>query len=300
MKVKCERCHRIYDVSSFAPGTQIRCKCGNVFAVPGAQVSSTDAQLAPLDSDEIDYRIIGDDMQAVIISLDAGETVRAEAGAMMFMTDEIEMQTQASGGFLKGVKRMIAGETFFITNFRCSSDRGEVAFGAPYPGKIIPLDLRQTGTMLCQRDAYLCSADGIDIGIAFTRRLGAGFFGGEGFILQRLSGDGLAFVHAGGTVHEIQLGPGKTLRVDTGCLVAFQESVSYDIKFVGGIKTAFCGGEGLFFAHLTGPGTVYLQTLPFSRLADKIVSTAGGRARRGETRRGGSVMRGLGDLISGD
>jgi uncharacterized protein (TIGR00266 family) len=300
MKVDCDKCHRTYDVSSFPPGTQLRCKCGNVFVVPGADASSAEAQLAPRGSDEIDYRIIGDDMQAVIVTLDPGEIVRAEAGAMMFMTDEIEMQTQASGGFWKGVKRMVVGETFFITNFRCSSGGGEVAFGAPYPGKIIPFDLRETGRVLCQRDAYLCSADGIDIDIAFTRRLGAGFFGGEGFILQRLSGDGLAFIHAGGTVHEIELAPGQSLRVDTGCLVAFQESVTYDIKFVGGIKTAFFGGEGLFFAHLTGPGKVYLQTLPFSRLADKIASTAQGVARRGETRRGGSIMKGLGGLISGD
>ncbi len=296
MQIECERCRRSYEVSSFAPGTKLRCKCGNVFVVPAGDSPAVEAQAPSRRADEIDYRLIGDDMQAVIITLDPGESVRAEAGAMMYMTDGIEMQTQAAGGAWKGLKRMIAGESFFITNFTCAAGSGQVAFGAPYPGKIIPVDLSRTGTILCQRDAYLCSAAGIDISVAFTRKLGAGFFGGEGFILERLSGDGLAFIHAGGTVQEFDLQPGETLRVDTGCLVAFQESVDYDIKFVGGVKTAFFGGEGLFFAHLTGPGKVYLQTLPFSRLADRVVSASGLR-RRGEARRGGGL---LGGLISGD
>ncbi len=248
---------------------------------------------------EIDYEIIGDDMQAAIITLDGNEMVQAEAGAMMFMTDGIQMNTGTGGGLLKGVKRILSGESFFITTFQnTASGRERVAFGAPYPGKIIPMDLQKMGPMLCQRDAYLCSAYGIDISIAFTKRLGAGFFGGEGFILQKLQGDGLAFVHAGGAIMEMKLSAGESLRVDTGCLVAFQESVDYDIQFVGGIKTAFFGGEGLFFAKLTGPGTVYLQTLPFSRLADRVASAT--RSSTGEVKRGGSISGILGDIIGGD
>ncbi|MFQ5638538.1 MAG: TIGR00266 family protein [bacterium] len=248
---------------------------------------------------QIDYELIGDDMQAVIITLDPDEMVQAEAGAMMYMTNSIKMNTETGGGLLKGVKRILTGESFFITTFQeTGSQRGEIAFAAPYPGKIIPLDLSQMGAVLCQRDAYLCSAYGIDISIAFTRKLGAGFFGGEGFILQKLQGDGLAFVHAGGTIIERQLGSEDSLKVDTGCLVALQESVHYDIKFVGGIKTAFFGGEGLFFANLTGPGKVYLQTLPFSRLADRVVSASASNI--GETKRGGSVLGPLGNFIGGD
>ncbi len=248
---------------------------------------------------KIDYELIGDDMQAVIITLDAGEMVQAEAGAMMYMTDGVQMNTESAGGLLKGVKRILAGESFFITTFQnAGRNQEKVAFAAPYPGKIIPMDLTKMGTMLCQRDTYLCSAYGIDISVAFTKRLGAGFFGGEGFILQRLQGDGLAFVHAGGTIMEKQLAAGETLKVDTGCLVAFQESVDYDIQFIGGIKTAFFGGEGLFFAKLTGPGTVYLQTLPFSRLADRMVAAS--RSSREEVKRGASVLGALGDIIGGD
>ena len=231
-------------------------------------------------ADVIDYKIIGDDMQAVVIKLDSNEAVMAEAGAMMYMTDEIEMSTGAKGGLFGGLKRLIAGESFFITSFTCVGKEGHVCFSAPYPGKIIPLDLSKTGEMLCQKDAYLCSAKGIDISIAFTRRLGAGFFGGEGFILQRLSGDGLAFVHAGGASAKINLQANQKLRVDTGCLVAMQSSVNYDIEFVGGIKTALFGGEGLFFARLSGPGDVYLQTLPFSRMADRILGATGGKKGR--------------------
>lgn len=248
---------------------------------------------------QIDYEVIGDDMQAVIITLDPDEMVQAEAGAMMYMTDGVSMNTGTGGGLLKGVKRILTGESFFITTFQHSgAGQGKVAFAAPYPGRIIPLDLAKTGTMLCQRDAYLCSAYGIDISIAFTKRLGAGFFGGEGFILQKLQGGGLAFVHAGGSIIEKKLAGGETLKVDTGCLVAFQESVDYDIQFVGGIKTAFFGGEGLFFARLQGPGTVYLQTLPFSRLADRVYAAIGGST--GEVKRGGSASGILGGIISGD
>ena len=247
---------------------------------------------------EIDYKIIGDDMQAVVIMLDPGEMVQAEAGAMMFMTDGIAMNTGTGGGFMKGVKRIFSGESFFITTFQgTGTSVNKVAFAAPYPGKIIPVDLAKQGTIFCQREAYLCSAYGIDISVAFTKRLGAGFFGGEGFVLQKLEGDGLAFVHAGGTVLELTLAAGEKLKVDTGCLVAFQAAVDYDIQYVGGMKTAFFGGEGLFFASLTGPGTVYLQTLPFSRLADRI--NAATLRSKGEVKRGGSILGSLDDLIGG-
>jgi uncharacterized protein (TIGR00266 family) len=235
-------------------------------------------------------------MQAVVIGLDAGEAVQAEAGALMFMQDGIDMKTETGGGVMKGLKRMLAGESFFITSFvNQAPERRQVAFSAPYPGKILPLDLTESGAVLCQRDAYLCSAYGIDISIALTRRLGAGFFGGEGFILQRLSGDGLAFVHAGGELVKRELAPGEILRADTGCLAAFDEGVDYSIEMVKGLKTAFFGGEGLFFATLRGPGTVYLQTLPFSRIADRVLSSAA--TRRGE---GGGLLGGLGGLTGGD
>jgi uncharacterized protein (TIGR00266 family) len=252
---------------------------------------------------EVDYQIKGDDMQAVVVTLDPAEAVHAEAGAMLYMEDGIVMETSTQGGLLKGFKRAIVGESFFITTFENKArQRSDVAFAAPYPGKIIPLDLGNMGTFLCQKDAYLCSAYGIDISIAFTKKLGAGLFGGEGFILQKLSGDGLAFIHAGGTVLERDLKPGESLRVDTGCLVAFQESVNYDIQFIGGFKNSLFGGEGLFFAMLSGPGKVYLQTLPFSRLADRIVkassSTRGGAQgeRQGIAGLGGNILK---DIISG-
>jgi uncharacterized protein (TIGR00266 family) len=247
---------------------------------------------------EIDYRLIGDDMQAVIVTLDPQEAVQAEAGALMFMEEGIAINTGTGGGLMKGFKRILTGESFFITTF-VNQDRAQrkVAFAAPYPGKILALNLAETGPMLCQRDAYLCSAYGIDIEVAFTRRLGAGFFGGEGFILQKLSGAGLAFVHAGGTLLKKELAGGERVKVDTGCLVAFEEPVDYDIEFVGDLKTALFGGEGLFFATLTGPGTVYLQTLPFSRLADRVISAS--RFNRGETRHGG-ILGGLAGLTGGD
>jgi len=248
-------------------------------------------------ADKIDYTIVGDDMQAVVVVLDPGETVQAEAGAMMYMEDGIEMETEMQGGVFGGIKRMLGGESFFVATFvNRGGERRRVAFAAPYPGKIMAVNLAATGDMLCQRDAYLCSAYGIAIEVAFTRRLGAGFFGGEGFILQRLSGDGYAFVHAGGTIIERELGPGESLNVDTGCLVAMQSSVNYDIRMVRGIKTALFGGEGLFYARLTGPGRVYLQTLPFSRLADRVTSAAGAGSK-GEVKRGGGL---LGEILGGD
>ncbi len=234
-------------------------------------------------SDVIDYRIVGDDLQGVIITLDPNEQVLAEAGVMLYMTTGIEMQTtmatDSSKGFFgnlaKAVGRVFSGAGFFITTFtNYGHARADVAFAAPYPGKIIPIDLAKFGgEVLCQKDSFLCAARGTDISVGFQQRLGAGFFGGEGFILQRLRGDGLAFIHAGGATMTYNLRPGETLRVDTGCVVAFQPSVQFNIQFVGGFKNALFGGEGLFLASLTGPGQVILQTLPFSRLVGRIAAT---------------------------
>lgn len=260
-------------------------------------------------ADQIDYTIIGDDLQAVIVTLDPGEAVVAEAGAMMYMQDGISMATTLDttgrqGGIFEklmaGGKRILSGDSFFVTLFANEGTRRrDVAFSSPFPGKVLAMDLDDWGgTVICQKDSFLCAARGIDVSIAFSRRIGAGFFGGEGFILQRLQGDGLTFVHACGTLHTIDLAAGEQLRVDTGCLVAMQPSVDYDIQMVPGIKTALFGGEGLFFASLTGPGRVVLQTLPFSRLADRIIAAAprAGGSRRGE----GSVLGMLGGVLDGD
>jgi len=252
-------------------------------------------------TDIIDYTIYGDDMQIVTVELDPSEGVRAEAGAMMFMEAGIQMDTGTGGGLFQGFKRMVTGESFFITTFINSAGvKRKVAFGAPYPGKIIPLDLRSVGgTFICQKDSFLCAARGIEIDIAFTRKIGAGLFGGEGFILQRLTGDGLAFVHAGGCIIERELSAGESLRIDTGCIVAFAPTVDYDIQFIGGFKNALFGGEGLFLATLSGPGKVYLQSLPLSRLADRI--TAASHTNReqsgGVAGVGGNI---LGSLLGGD
>jgi len=252
-------------------------------------------------ADVVDYKIYGDDMQSVEVELDPGEGVRAETGAMLYMEDGIEMQTSTGGGVFSGFKRMITGESFFITTFLYhGTGKGHVAFAAPYPGKIIPLDMSKMGReFLCQKDAFLCAASGIDIEIAFTKRIGAGLFGGEGFILQKLTGDGMAFIHAGGTIIERDLAPGERLRLDTGCLVAFAPTVQYDIQFVGGFKNALFGGEGLFLAVLKGPGKVYMQSLPFSRLADRIYAAARFQQKgekKGVAGFGGNI---LGDIISG-
>lgn len=253
-------------------------------------------------ADVIDFHIFGDDLQLVEIELDPGEAVRAEIGTMTYMDDGVQMQTSTGGGLLKGLKRVMTGESFFITDFtNTSRQKARVAFAAPYPGRIIPLDLTALGgSFLCQKDSFLCAARGIEIEVAFTRKLGAGLFGGEGFILQRLSGNGLAFVHAGGAVIERDLAAGETIKVDTGCLVAFAPSVDYDIRFVGGFKNALFGGEGLFLATLTGPGKVYLQSLPLARLADRILagarSSRGGEESPGVAGLGGKL---LGDLLSG-
>lgn len=252
-------------------------------------------------ADVIDYRILGDDMQLVEVELDPGEGVRAEAGAMMYMEEGIQLQTTA-GGVFQGFKRMVTGESFFITTFLNTGEgKRRLAFGAPYPGKIIPLELDKLGgAFLCQKDAFLCAARGIEIEVAFTKRIGAGLFGGEGFILQRLAGHGNAFVHAGGTIVRRELGAGETLRVDTGCVVAFAPSVDYDIQFIGGFRNALFGGEGLFLAHLTGPGTVYVQSLPFSRLADRIFAAA--RFQQTDEKRGVSGIGRplLGGILQGD
>ncbi|HEY0549965.1 MAG TPA: TIGR00266 family protein [Verrucomicrobiae bacterium] len=259
---------------------------------------------------EIDYKIYGDDMQFVEVELDPMEAVVAEAGGMMFMEDGIQMETifgdggQQNTGFLGSLlgagKRLLTGESLFMTVFQNrGAGKKKVAFGAPYPGKIIAVHLAQLGgELLAQKDSFLCAAKGVSLGIAFTKRFGAGLFGGEGFILQRLQGDGLAFVHAGGTLYERQLAPGEMLRVDTGCIVAFQPTVDYDIQMVGGIKSALFGGEGLFFATLRGPGRVWLQSLPLSRLAGRIVAAAPQTGRGG--REEGSLLGGLGRMLDGD
>jgi len=260
---------------------------------------------------EIDYEVFGEEMQFVEITLDPGEACVAEAGSFMYMDPGIEMETifgdgsakSEGGGFMGALlgagKRILTGESLFMTLFgNGAGSRQTVAFASPYPGSIVPLDLAKHGTILCQKDAFLCAAKGIAVGIAFQKRLGAGLFGGEGFILQKLEGDGLAFAHAGGTVVKRELAAGEKLRLDTGCLVAFDESVTYDIQTVPGIKTALFGGEGLFFAALTGPGTIWMQSLPFSRLASRIYAAA---PQTGGTRKGeGSVLGGLGDLVMGD
>ena len=260
---------------------------------------------------EIEYRVFGDDMQFVEVDLDPGEAAVAEAGGMMFMEDGIEMETvfgdgsaQQQGGFLGAVmgagKRLLTGESLFMTIFlNRGSGKRTVAFGAPYPGKVVPMHLAELGgEIIAQKDSFLAAARGISLGIAFQKRLGVGLFGGEGFIMQRLTGDGWAFLHAGGMVVERTLGPGELLRIDTGCIVALQPSVQYDIQFVGKIKSALFGGEGLFFATLRGPGRVWLQSLPLSRMANRIVAAVPGVGRGGKGE--GSVLGGLGRILDGD
>jgi uncharacterized protein (TIGR00266 family) len=261
-----------------------------------------------MKSHEVGYQIFGDDMQVVEVELDPGETVVAEAGAMNWMEDGITFETKLGDGsqpeaglmdkLLSAGKRAITGESLFMTHFSNSgSGKKRVAFAAPYPGKIVPIDLaKHGGDLLCQKDAFLCAALGTGISIAFTKRFGAGLFGGEGFILQRLLGDGLAFVHAGGTVIEKEL-RGETIRVDTGCIVAFSPALDYDIEMAGNLKSMFFGGEGLFLATLKGTGKLYLQTLPFSRLADRIISAS--KVGLGRQKDEGSVLGTLGKMIGG-
>ena len=269
-----------------------------------------------MSMDVVDYEIKGAEMQFVEVELDPGEAAVGEAGSMMFMDAGIQMDTvfgdgsasQGSGLFgklLGAGKRLVTGESLFTTVYtNQASAKLRVAFAAPYPGKILPMDLRQLGgTLICQKDAFLCAARGVSLGIYFQRKLSVGFFGGEGFIMQKLDGNGLAFVHAGGTVLRRELQPGQTLMIDTGCLVAFTPDVSFEIQYVGKIKTALFGGEGLFFAKVTGPGTVWLQSLPFSRLASRVFAAA---PQRGGSREEGSVLGGfaagglLGGVLGGD
>ncbi|MFN4007816.1 MAG: TIGR00266 family protein [Chitinophagaceae bacterium] len=260
-----------------------------------------------MNNHEIDYRILGEEMQYVEVELDPNETAVAEPGAFMMMDDGIAMQTmfgdgsQQQGGLLGKLfsagKRLLVGESLFMTAFtNTGMGKRKVSFASPYPGKIIPLDLyRLGGKIICQKDAFLCAAKGVQISIEFQRKLGTGLFGGEGFIMEKLEGDGMAFLHAGGHVFERELQPGELIKIDTGCIVGFTAGVDYDIQFVGGIKNTLFGGEGLFFATLRGPGRVWIQSLPISRLASRILAYGVG-SRREE----GSILGGLGNLLDGD
>ena len=263
-----------------------------------------------MNAHEIDYNIHGEEMQYVEIELDPQESVVAESGGFMMMNEGIVMNTIFGDGANKesglmgklfsAGKRLLTGEGLFMTLFTNEgSGKKKVSFAAPYPGKIIPIDLSEfAGKFVCQKDAFLCAAKGVSVGIEFSKKLGRGLFGGEGFIMEKLEGDGLAFVHAGGNMSKKELQPGEILKVDTGCIVGFTKDIDYDIEFVGGIKNTIFGGEGLFFAKLTGPGTVFIQSLPFSRLAARVLALAPqtGNKRRGE----GSILGGIGDLLDGD
>ena len=263
-----------------------------------------------MNAHEIDYEIFGEEMQYVELELDPQEAVIAEAGNFMMMDNGIKMDTifgdgsKQNEGFLGKVlgagKRLLTGESLFMTIFSNQvSGKKKISFASPYPGKVIPLDLTDFGgKFVCQKDAFLCAAKGVSIGVEFSKKLGRGFFGGEGFIMQKLEGDGMAFVHSGGTTAKKVLAPGEKLKVDTGCIIGFTKEVDYDIEFIGGIKNSLFGGEGLFYATLTGPGTVYVQSLPFSRLAGRILAAApqGGGKDKGE----GSILGGLGNMVSGD
>ncbi len=263
-----------------------------------------------MNAHEIDYKIYGEEMQFIQIELDPEEAVIAESGSFMMMEDDIKMNTMLGDGsqqetgffgkLLSAGKRVLTGESLFMTVFHNAGIlKRKVSFASPYPGKIIPIDLSlEKGKFICQKDAFLCAAKGVSIGIEFSKKLGRGLFGGEGFIMEKLEGDGLAFMHAGGTVHKIDLELGEKIRVDTGCVVGFSSTIDYDIEFVGGIKNTIFGGEGLYFATLQGTGTVYIQSLPFSRLADRIIASApkAGGKNKGE----GSILGGLGDLLNGD
>lgn len=303
--IACPYCHSQYRIAAENLGQQVRCqKCGDVFNARG-EASVAPPVISELASstrvaDEIDYQIFGDDMQYAEIVLDPREAVIAEAGAMMYMTSGINMETvfgdpgRAGDNFwnkmMSAGKRVLTGESLFMTVFtNTSSKRETVAFGAPYPGRIEALHLDQLGgEIIAQRDSFLCGAKGIEISVAFQKKIGAGLLGGEGFIMQRLKGDGIALIHACGTMMHRHLEPGETLRVDTGCIVALGTSVNYDVQFNGSVKSALFGGEGLVFATLTGPGPIWLQSLPFARLARRF--TAGSRGSKEQ----GSILDGLG------
>jgi uncharacterized protein (TIGR00266 family) len=325
--IACE-CGKSLQVREDLVGKKVRCPgCQAIMTVPAPDAIEASSGLAmqeaasparasggppplrrrkPERCHEIDYEVFGDDLQLVEVELDPDETCIAEAGAMTYMEDGIEFVakmgdgSEPNQGFFKKLwgagKRALTGESLFMTHFT-NHGRGKrrVAFGAPYPGKIIPINMMDVdGVLICQKDAFLCAALGTKLGIAFQKKLGVGFFGGEGFILQKLEGDGMAFVHACGCIIQRDLQDGETLRVDTGCIVAFTQDVDYDIQKAGSLKSMFFGGEGLFLATLTGPGRIWLQSLPFSRLAERIVGgSAGGKEE-------GSVLGGLGRMFSGD
>ena len=263
-----------------------------------------------MQAHEIDYQIFGEEMQYVEIELDPQEIVIAEAGSFMMMDNNIQMQTifgdgsqQQSGIFdklLSAGKRVLTGESLFMTAFiNQNYGKAKVSFASPYPGKILPIDLTKfNGKFICQKSSFLCAAKGVSVGIEFSRKLGRGLFGGEGFIMQKIEGDGMAFVHSGGTMAKKELAPGEIIKVDTGCIIGFTQEVDYDIEFIGGIRNSVFGGEGLFYATLRGPGTVYIQSLPFSRLADRIIASA--PKAGGESRGEGSILGGLGNLLDGD
>jgi len=320
--IACTSCGKQYPYSPELAGRQVRCRsCGQVFSVPalapegldvvdaipvagGFGGSAMTANRGGRKADEIEYEIYGNEMQFCEITLDPNEMVIAESGGMMYMSSGIKMETvfgdpsQSNQGFwgkmMSAGKRIMTGESLFMTTFTAASNRREtIAFAAPYPGKILPLHLdRLGGELICQKDSFLCGARGIQISIAFQKKVMVGLFGGEGFIMQKLVGDGIAMVHAGGTLYEKDLAPGETVKVDTGCIVALMPSVNYDIGFVGGIKNTLFGGEGLFLATLTGPGKIWLQSLPFSRLAGRVLAHAGSKGSKDE----GSVLNNLGGL----
>ncbi len=306
---------------SYAPNIQVYCEGVTEWA-PANTVGALTAHVPPPPpptarrgsvADQVDFDIHGEEMQFVEVELDPGESVVAEAGSMMYMGEGIEMETIFGDGSAKQTtvmdklvgagKRLLTGESLFMTIFSHKGPgKSRAAFAAPYPGKIVPVDLGlHGGALICQKDAFLCAAIGVAVSIAFQKRVGTALFGGEGFIMQKLEGDGLAFVHAGGTIVERELGAGERLRVDTGCLVALETSVTYDIEFVGGVKSAIFGGEGFFFARLEGPGKVWLQSLPFSRLAGRIWQAA--PQTGGQTKGEGSIlgkMGGIGGFFDGD
>lgn len=298
----CEKCGtRIQDGVKFCPA------CGS----PAQQGAGQPARMKR--ADEVEFKVYGEDLQFVEIMLDPGETIVAEAGSMMYMDSAIRMDTvfgdgsgQDEGKGIMGKlasagKRVLTGESLFMTAFtNGAAEKKCVAFAAPYPGQVIPFDLTQVGgTLVCQKDSFLCAAKGIAVGIAFQKKIGVGLFGGEGFIMQKLEGDGLAFMHAGGAIIKKELAPGETLKLDTGCLVALTKTVNYDIQFSGDVKTALFGGEGLVLATLTGPGTIWLQSLPFSRMADRIISAS---RKGGKGKEEGSVLGniGIGNLLGGN
>jgi uncharacterized protein (TIGR00266 family) len=319
--IRCS-CGQSLQVREELIGKKVRCSsCQGVLKVPEPSMSAADepdeeappirkpARRRPEICHEVDYEIFGDDLQLVEVELDPDETCIAEAGAMTYMEDGIEFVAKLGDGsdpnqgFFKKLwgagKRALTGESMFLTHFtNQGKGKRRVAFGAPYPGKIIPINMMDVdGVLICQKDAFLCAALGTTIGIAFQKKLGVGFFGGEGFILEKIEGDGMAFIHACGCIIERDLDDGERLRVDTGCIVAFTQDVEYDIEKAGSLKSMMFGGEGLFLATLTGPGRVWLQSLPFSRLAERIVGGSGGGKEEGSIL---GNLGGLGRMLGGD